>query len=500
MTEHVQNFIGGNWKNAGGEELQSRDPANGDLICTFNQSTNDDVEQAAASAKKAFPAWKNTPQPERAEIIYRSAEVLTKQKEDLAQLMSRENGKPIAESRGDVQEAIDMGYYIAAEGRRAWGYTIPAEMPSKRMYTIRQPLGVCSLITPWNFPIAIPSWKTYPALVMGNTVVFKPAEDTTLLGKRWTEVLIESGVPEGVFNMVTGYGSPIGDTLVTHKDVAMVSFTGSTKTGLGIAAKTAPLNKRLSLEMGGKNPVIVWRDADLELAVNAVMWAGYGTSGQRCTACSRVIVHEQVHDQFLKMLVERAPKLKVGHGAEPDSFFGAIINETQLKKIHDYVKIGQDEGAKLECGGEILSNGEYAKGNFYAATVFSNVKAGMRIEQEEIFGPVLGVIKIKDYDQAIEVANGVQYGLSAGFISGDVNLCHRASVDLDCGLCYINAGSTGAEVSTPFGGWKNTGNGHREGGPTVIEAFSDIKTVIVDYSGKVQKAQIDNQLGFELNR
>lgn len=491
MAEHVQNFINGKWVEADGDKLDSRDPANGKLLAEFRQATIDDVDAAIAAAKAAFPAWKATPQPKRAEIIYRSAEILLKRKEELAQLMSRENGKPIAEARGDVQEAMDMAYYIAAEGRRGWGHTIPSELSSKRMYTIRQPLGVCSLITPWNFPIAIPSWKSYPALVMGNTCVFKPAEDTTLLGKRWAEVLIEAGVPDGVFNMVIGHGAPIGDRLVTHPDVRKVSFTGSTKTGLGIAAKTAPLNKRLSLEMGGKNPVIVWEDADLELAVNAVLWSGYGTSGQRCTACSRVIVHEAVHDKLLKMLVERAPKLKVGHGGEPDSFFGAIINEGQLRKIDEYVQIGIAEGAKLECGGKVLREGEYAKGWFYAATVFSNVKPGMRIEQEEIFGPVISVIKVAGYEEAINVANGVEYGLSAGFISKDVNLCHRASIDLDCGLCYINAGSTGAEVSTPFGGWKNTGNGHREGGPTVIEAFSDIKTVIIDYSGKVQRAQID---------
>src|SRR5690606_30582372 len=338
------------------------------------------------------PAWKATPAPKRAEIIIRSAEILLRRKEEISQLMTREMGKPLPEARGDVQEAIDMAFYIAAEGRRAWGHTIPAEMPNKRMYTVRQPLGVCSLITPWNFPIAIPSWKSYPALVMGNTIVFKPAEDTTLLGKRWAEVLIEAGVPAGVFNMVIGHGAPIGDKLVTHPDVRMISFTGSTKTGLGIATKAAPLNKRVSLEMGGKNPVIVWEDGDLELAVNAVMWAGYGTSGQRCTACSRVIVHEKVHDQFLKMLVERAPKLKVGHGAEPDSFFGAMITAGQLREIDEYVQIGIKEAAELECGGKVLKDGEYAKGNFYAATVFSGVKQGMRIEQEEIFGPVIGVI------------------------------------------------------------------------------------------------------------
>jgi alpha-ketoglutaric semialdehyde dehydrogenase len=492
VSEHVQNYIAGRWQDASGEALDSRDPANGELLAEFRQSTIADVDAAVAAAKAALPAWRATPQPKRAEVIYCSADVLTRRKEELAQLMSRENGKPIAEARGDVQEAIDMAYYIAAEGRRAWGHSIPAELPDKRMYTIRQPLGVCTLITPWNFPVAIPSWKSYPSLVMGNTCVFKPAEDTTLLGKRWCEVLIESGLPEGVFNMVVGHGAPIGDRLVTHPDVAMISFTGSTKTGLGISAKAAPLNKRVSLEMGGKNPVIVWQDADLELAVNAILWAGYGTSGQRCTACSRVIAHETVHDKLLQMLVERAPKLKVGHGAEPDSFFGAIINEQQLKRIDEYVQIGIKEGAKLECGGKVLKEGEYAKGHFYAATVFSRVKPGMRIEQEEIFGPVIGVIKVKSYEEAIRAANGVQYGLSAGFISNDINLCHRASVDLEAGLVYLNAGSTGAEVSTPFGGWKNTGNGHREGGPTVIEAFSELKTIVIDYSGKVQRAQIDN--------
>jgi aldehyde dehydrogenase (NAD+) len=296
MPEHVQNYIAGKWADATGEQLDSRDPANGELLATFRQTTIDEVDAAIAAAKAAFPAWKATPQPKRADIIYRSAEILLRRKEEIAQLMSRENGKPIAEARGDVQEAIDMAYYIAAEGRRGWGHTIPSELPNKRMYTIRQPLGVCTLITPWNFPIAIPSWKSYPALVMGNTCVFKPAEDTTLLGKRWTEILIEAGVPAGVFNLVIGHGAPIGDRLVTHPDVRVISFTGSTKTGLGIAAKAAPLNKRVSLEMGGKNPVIVWQDANLELAVNAVLWAGYGTSGQRCTACSRVIVHEKVQE------------------------------------------------------------------------------------------------------------------------------------------------------------------------------------------------------------
>jgi aldehyde dehydrogenase (NAD+) len=492
MSEHVQNYIHGVWVEAGGDKLTRHDPGNGDEVSTLRQSTEADVNAALAAAKAAVPEWKRVPRPERAKLILKSADVLARRKEDIAQLMTREMGKPIAEARGDVQEAIDMAHYIAAEGRRGWGHTIPSELTSKRMYTMRQPLGVCALITPWNFPIAIPSWKSYPALVMGNTCVFKPAEDTTLLGKRWTEVLIESGVPKGVFNMVVGHGAPIGEQLVTHPDVAMISFTGSTKTGLGIAARTAPLNKRLSLEMGGKNPVVIMDDADLELALHAVLWCAYGTSGQRCTACSRVIVHEKVHDKFVRMLVDAAQKLRIGHGSDAQSFFGAVVNAGQLVKIDQYVKIGINEGAKLECGGKVLKEGDYVKGHYYAATAFSGVKHEMRIAQEEIFGPVLAVLKVKDYDEAIRVANGVSYGLSTSFFSRDVNQCHRASEDLESGLCYINAGTTGAEVSTPFGGWKNTGNGHREGGPNVIDAFSEIKTVIIDYSGKVQKAQIDN--------
>ncbi len=495
MSEQVKNLINGKWQTPADKKAKKyvrNDPGNGEEVSWYLMSGIDDVNAAVAAAKAAFPAWRDTPQPKRGEFIYACAEIAKKRKEDIAQLMTREMGKPIAEARGDVQEAIDMGYYIAAEGRRAWGHQIPSELPNKRMYTMRQPLGVCGLITPWNFPVAIPTWKTYPALLMGNTVVFKPAGETSLLGQKFAEILIEAGVPAGVFNMVVGSGSVIGNALVSHKDIRMISFTGSTETGLGIASKCAPLNKRVSLEMGGKNPVVIMDDADLELAMHAVLWCAYGTTGQRCTACSRVIVHEKVHDKFVKMLVEGAKKLKVGHGSKPDSFLGAVVNEKQLKSIHGYVEIGIKEGAKLECGGEPLTKGEHAKGHYYPATVFSGVTSKMRIFKEEIFGPVLAVIKAKSYEDAIALANDTEYGLSTSFFSRDVNLCHRASLELESGLCYINAGTTGAEVSTPFGGWKNTGNGHREGGPTVIEAFSDIKTVICDYSGKVQRAQIDN--------
>jgi aldehyde dehydrogenase (NAD+) len=496
MAKLVRNYINGEWRapaNSGAEIYTRKDPGNGEPVTTFALSGPEDVNAAVAAARQAFPTWRDTPQPKRGELLYAVAEIARRRKEEVAQLMTREMGKPIAEARGDVQEAIDMAYYIASEGRRAWGWQIPSELPAKRMYTMRAPLGVCALITPWNFPIAIPSWKTYPALLMGNTVVFKPASETAQLGALFTEILVEAGVPAGVFNFIVGSGAKIGDQLATHPDVRMISFTGSTETGLGIAAKTAGQNKRLSLEMGGKNPVVVMDDADLELAANAILWAAFGTSGQRCTACSRVIVHEKVHDRLLSLLVSGAKALKVGHGSDPASFLGAVINEGALRKIHEYTQIGIAEGARLECGGQPLTEGGLARGHFYPPTILSNVRHGSRVATEEIFGPVLSVIKARSFDEAIEIANGVQYGLSASFFSRDVSLCHRASERLEVGLCYINHGTTGAEVSTPFGGWKNTGNGHREGGPTVIDAFSEIKTVITDYSGKVQRAQIDNR-------
>jgi len=493
MSVEILNLINGAWVKGSGEAIESRDPANGDLIGTAYQSTNDDVERALAAASAAFPAWKATPQPKRAEIIYRSGELFRKYKEDIAQLMSREMGKPIAEARGDVQEGVDMAYYIAAEGRRAWGYTVPSELPNKRMYVERVPLGVCALITPWNFPIAIPTWKSYPALVMGNTIVFKPAEDTPLLANRFAEIMIEAGVPEGVFNVIHGRGGPISDALLTDDRVAMVSFTGSSATGAEIARKVAPLHKRYSMEMGGKNPVIVMPDANMELALDAVLWCAFGTTGQRCTACSRLILVDPVGDEFVAELKKRTEALVLGHGADPKTQVASLINEKAMNKVLDYIRIGQEEDkAQMLCGGTRATEGDLAKGFFVKPTLFDGVKQGMRIEQEEIFGPVLSIIRVKDYDEAVRVANGVKYGLSAAIFSQDVNVVNRFQRDCASGLCYINAGTTGAEVSTPFGGVKATGNGHREGGPTVIEAYSELRGVFIDYSGTLQKAQIDN--------
>ncbi|MCA8938216.1 MAG: aldehyde dehydrogenase family protein [Planctomycetes bacterium] len=493
MSETLKNLIGGTWQEPSGGAMESRDPAHGELIASFKQSTPEDVLAAINAASNAYPAWRATPQPKRAEVIYRCAEIIRERKEELSQLMSHEMGKPIAEARGDVQEAIDMGYYIGAEGRRAWGWTVPSELPNKRMYVERVPLGVCALITPWNFPLAIPSWKAFPALVMGNTVVFKPAEDTPTLGQRFAEILLQAGLPEGVFNLVHGSGAPISDALVTDPRVSMISFTGSSATGATIAAKIAPLHKRYSMEMGGKNFVIMMPDGDKELAIQATLWCAFGTTGQRCTACSRLILVEGADDGLVDELVRRAKALKLGHGASESTEVAALINEKALNKVTEYVRIGKEEDkATLLCGGQRASGPELDKGWFFEPTIFDGVSPDMRIAQEEIFGPVLSIIRVKSYEEAIAVANGVKYGLSGSIFTRDINLANRFQSECQTGLCYINAGTTGAEVSTPFGGVKATGNGHREGGPTVIEAFSELKSIFIDYSGGLQRAQIDN--------
>lgn len=493
MPESIRNFIAGQWVDGGGQVIEDRDPANGDLLGTMRQSTPEDVKRAIDAAQSAYDGWRAVPQPKRGEIIQRVGEIVKRRKEELSQLMSREMGKPIAEARGDVQEGVDMAWYIGAEGRRAWGWTVPSELPNKRMYVERVPLGVCALITPWNFPFAIPTWKAFPALVMGNTVVIKPSDETPMMVNRLAEILEEAGVPKGVFNVVHGFGAPISDALLLDPRVRMVSFTGSTATGSLVAGKVAPLHKRYALEMGGKNPVIVMPDADMELALKAVLWCAFGTTGQRCTACSRLILVDPVGDAFVAELKKRTAALKLGHGADPATEVAALINQKALEKVTDYVRIGVEEDkAKLIIGGKRAMEGALAKGHFFQPTLFDHVKQGMRIEQEEIFGPVLSIIRVKSYEEAMAVANGVKYGLSASIFTRDVNLTHRFSRDIETGLCYVNAGTTGAEVSTPFGGVKATGNGHREGGPTVIEAFSDLRATFVDYSGGLQRAQIDN--------
>ena len=487
-----QNYIAGEWVDAAsGETFESRSPANGDAIGVFPRSSADDVERAVAAAKDAYEDWRLVPAPKRGELLFRFAHLLSEQKEDLAQLMAHEMGKVLPEARGDVQEAIDMAYYMAGEGRRLFGQTTPSELRDKFNMSIRQPIGVVGVITPWNFPIAIPSWKTLPALVCGNTVVFKPATDTPTLGQRYVELLVEAGVPAGVVNIVHGGGGQVGNALVEHPDVPVISLTGSRETGVAVTKTGADRLKHIHLELGGKNAIIVLDDANLDLAVDGIIWSAFGTSGQRCTAASRVIAHEAVYDKLASRLVAEAEKMQLGYGWEDETDVGPVINKDALDKIHSYTEIGKDEGATLLTGGEVASGNGLDNGFYYRPTVFGDVDPEMRIAQEEIFGPTTAVIKVRDVDEAIEVSNGIKYGLSSSIFTQDVNRAFRAMRDLKAGITYINAGTIGAEVHLPFGGVKDTGNGHREAGQAALDFFTEWKSIYVDYSGKLQKAQID---------
>jgi aldehyde dehydrogenase (NAD+) len=495
MPAEFKNYIDGQWCNAAsGKCFENRNPANWDeVLGTFPDSGAEDVDRAVRSAAAAYEAWRLTPAPKRGEIIKRAGDLLVKYKEDLAREMTREMGKVLLETRGDVQEGIDTAFYAATEGRRLFGHTVPSELPDKFNLSIRQPVGVAGVITPWNFPMAIPTWKIFPALVCGNTVVFKPAEDTPVTAFRFVEILLEAGLPEKVIQLVNGYGPSAGMPLVEHPEVKLISFTGSTPVGKLISSVASKDLKRVSLELGGKNAQIVMPDADLDLALEGVLWGAFGTAGQRCTATSRLILHEAIHDKFLAMLITRAEKLRLGNGLEPTSEVGPVINQKQLDKVMSYIRAGKGEGAKLETGGERYTEGACRNGFFIRPTIFSNVDPQMRIAQEEIFGPVLAVIKIGSLDEAIRVLNNTKYGLSSSLYTRDVNAAFKAIRDLEAGITYINGPTIGAEAHMPFGGVKETGTGHREGGWPVYDFFTEIKTVYVDYSGKLQRAQIDNQ-------
>ena len=494
-AKSFQNYIAGEWVDAeSGETFESTSPANGDTLAAFPKSGAADVDRAVAAAKEAYEDWRLVPAPKRGEILFRFGHLLSEQKEDLAQLMTREMGKVLPEARGDVQEAVDMAYYMGGEGRRLFGQTTPSELRDKFNMSIRQPIGVVGVITPWNFPIAIPSWKILPALVCGNTVVFKPATDTPALGERFVELLDEAGVPRGVVNVVHGGGGEVGNAIVTHPDVPVVTLTGSRETGVAVTKAAADRLKHVHLELGGKNAIIVLDDAEIDLAVEGIVWSAFGTSGQRCTAASRVIAHEAVYEQLVSRLVAEAEQLRLGVGWEEDTDVGPVINRSALEKIHSYTEIGRDEGAKLLTGGEVASGNGLDKGFYYRPTIFGEVDPGMRIAQEEIFGPTTAVIKVSDVDEAIRVSNGIKYGLSSSIFTRDVNRAFRAMRDLKAGITYINAGTIGAEVHLPFGGVKDTGNGHREAGQAALDFFTEWKSIYVDYSGKLQRAQIDTMV------
>jgi alpha-ketoglutaric semialdehyde dehydrogenase len=491
-TKTYRNYIGGRWVDAiGGESFESRDPANGDLVGIFPLSTTADMDRGVAAASETWASWRLVPAPKRAEILFRVAQLLVERKEELTELMVREMGKVRAEAGGDVQEAIDMTFYAAGEGRRLFGHTTPSELPDKFMMSVRMPVGAVGAITPWNFPIAIPSWKIAPALVCGDTVVFKPAEDTPLLAERFVEIFEDAGLPPGVLNVVHGAGATVGEHLVKHPDVPLISFTGSREVGVLVQQNAAPQLKNVHLELGGKNAIIVMDDADLELAVDGIIWSAFGTSGQRCTAASRVVAAARVYDELATRLVARAERMRLGSGLDPDTDLGPVINGAALEKIHSYTQAGLDEGAKLLTGGEVAAGGGLERGFFYRPTIFADVEPGMRIAQEEIFGPTTALLRASDIDDAIRIANGVEYGLSSSIFTRDVNRAFRAMRDLRTGITYVNAGTTGAEVHLPFGGMKATGNGHREAGQAALDFYTEWKSLYVDYSGRLQRAQID---------
>jgi len=487
-----KNYINGKWaESSSGETFQSINPANGQILGELARSTAKDVDAAVMAARQAFGSWRTVPAPRRGEIIFRAGEMMVRRKQELGRLLTQEMGKVLPEGLGDVQEGIDLTFYMAGEGRRLFGDTVPSELPNKFAMSVREPVGVVAAITPWNFPFAIPTWKLMPALVAGNTVVFKPSSETSIIASTLVEILEEAGLPPGVLNLVLGPGTPVGDALIEHPGVDLISFTGSTEIGQAIVNRTAPALRRVSLEMGGKNAILVMEDANLDLALDGILWSAFGTSGQRCTAASRIIVHRAVKDRLTEMLVERARKLRIGNGLESNIDMGPVINRGQLDKVHRYTQIGLQEGARLLTGGDAYHEGECDKGYFYQPTIFDNVNPKMRIAQEEIFGPTTAVITVDSLEEAIQVNNDTKYGLVASIYSGDVNKAFKAMRDLSVGIVYINAGTIGAEIQLPFGGIRGTGNGHREAGQAALEIYTEWKSIYVDYSGHLQRAQID---------
>ncbi len=490
MAERVKNFIGGQWVEAkSGATFDSINPATEEVLATVTKGNADDVADAVAAARSAYDKWRLTPAPRRGEILFRVAEILKERKDELAHLMTKEMGKIVAETAGDVQEAIDMAYYMGGEGRRLMGYTAPVEMPNKFGMALRDSVGVVGLITPWNFPVAVPSWKMLPALIAGNTIVWKPGEDIPASSAMFAQVFADAGLPDGVLNVVQGAGET-GAALVEHPDIRIISFTGSTDTGLKVYTKAASLGKKVTLEMGGKNAIIVLDDANLDLAVEAITWSAYGTTGQRCTATSRLIVQSGIKPKLMERLIEKAKTIKVGYGIEDGVDMGPLVNQKALDKVASYMDVAREDGVDIVLGGKPANTD---KGFFFEPTLFDGVKAGMRVEQEEIFGPVLSVVEVESFEEAIQVNNNTRYGLSSSIFTENVNAAFKAIRDITTGIVYINHGTTGAEIQFPFGGTRGTGNGMREAGQAALTSFTEWKSVYVDYSGRLQRAQIDTE-------
>lgn len=485
-----QNYINGKWISSKAA-FATINPATEETLAQISQASIADVDAAVEAATNAFNAWRLTPAPLRGELLFKVGDILKTKKEELARLLTQDMGKVIAEARGDIQEAIDMAYYMGGEGRRLLGYTAPVEMPNKFGMAVRDPSGVVGIITPWNFPVAVPSWKIFPALIAGNTLIWKPSPETPAISAAFVKVFEEAGLPAGVFNLLLAPGADVAKAIVSHPGVRVLSFTGSTATGRAIAESAGKLNKKVSLEMGGKNAIIVLNDANLELVTDATLWAAFGTTGQRCTAASRLIVQKGIAPKLKESLLARTKKLTLGNGLDPNVEVGPVINKAALDRIHNFAQIGQKEGARVLTGAQIADvNG---KGFFYAPTLFDGVQPGSTLEAQEIFGPVLSIIEVNTFEEAVQVNNRSQYGLSTSIFTQDVNRAFTAMRDIFTGLVYINHGTTGAEIQFPFGGVRGTGNGHREAGQAALELFTEWKSIYVDYSGKLQRAQIDNR-------
>ena len=493
--EMIRNYIRGMWIDAkSGETFRSINPANTDeTIGIVSKSGREDIDDAVEAAREAYNSWRLTPAPRRGEILFKAAELLLKDKETLGRLETREMGKILQEGLGDVQEAIDMGYYMAGEGRRLSGETVPSELPNKDMKSVRTPIGVFALLTPWNFPIAIPAWKIFPALICGNTLIFKPSSETSVCAAKFVEIFEKAGLPKGVLNLIHGPGAEVGEYLVSHPRVDAISFTGSFDVGKRLAQICGSMQRPIVTEMGGKNIIIVMDDAHLDLAIEGAVWGGFGMSGQRCTAASRISVHKKVYDAFIEKFQSAASRLRLGDGLKKETDLGPVVNESQFNKVLRYIGIGKEEGAKLILGGKARQEGETSKGYFIEPTIFAEVHPQMRIAQDEIFGPVVSIIRAEDLFEAIRIANSTQYGLSAAIYTRDVNATAIAERDLEFGIVYVNAPTIGAEIHLPFGGVKHSGYGRKEAGGYggAIDTYSQWKVIYRDFSQKLQKAQID---------
>ena len=487
-----KNFIGGKWvESSSSKSVKNINPANtDDVIGTNRQATREEARAAVEAAAAALPEWRRTPPPARGKIVAKAARLMEAAKEELAQILTREEGKTISESRGELQRSINVAEFCAGESRRMNGETIFSELPSNFVYTIKQPLGVVACVTPWNFPVAIPTWKIAPALVAGNTVVFKPATLTPATAVRIVEIFEEAGIPPGVLNLILGSGSEAGDEIIGHPAVKAVSFTGSNPVGIRLYEQVSRRGAKCQCEMGGKNPVVILEDCDMELAIENTAQGAFGSSGQRCTATSRAVVVDKIADEFVDRVAKRAQSMRIGDGMDPQTEMGPSVDETQFNTVLQYLNIGREDGATLVCGGERATGNGLGKGYFVKPTVFDNVTPDMRIAREEIFGPVLSVMRVKGFEEAMTVANDTEFGLSSSIFTNDVARMFRFVDEIETGMTHINSPTTGGEAHIPFGGIKGTGIGEREQGSTALDFYTELKVVYVDYTGRKREGNL----------